>query len=337
MSDIPEQDPNVAELPIPGREGILAPEDSLTTANGFGPSLLPEHFNTESGATDSESALFRSIYQPEILRPTRIPNFGHLSILFVLIILGWLGAVALTYSALHFHLFGVLTVDQAKTDIHYTLGSMVSMYLCTFGLCLFVFPLVWNEGFFAGLQWHGATAIRLRWRLLSAAVLCFALAMIDQMVMPGPTNAPIDKLFQSRTDAWLLLIFGSTFAPFFEETFFRGFLLPSLCTAWDWAMEKGTGRRPRPLDADGHPQWSIFAMVLGSALTSVPFALMHAEQIAHAVGPLMLLYCVSLILCTVRLATRSLAASVVVHASYNLLLFIIMLLGTGGFQHMEKM
>jgi membrane protease YdiL (CAAX protease family) len=46
---------------------------------------------------------------------------------------------------------------------------------------------------------------------------------------------------------------------------------------------------------------------------------------------------VSLVLCWVRLSTRSLAASVLVHAFYNFLLFSLMLLGTGGFKHMDKM
>jgi membrane protease YdiL (CAAX protease family) len=126
-------------------------------------------------------------------------------------------------------------------------------------------------------------------------------------------------------------------APFFEEIAFRGFLLPACCTAWDWAMERITGRPPRPLGENGHPNWSLGAMIAGSILTSVPFALMHAEQIAGAIGPLVLLVCVSLVLCAIRLATRSLAASVVVHACYNFLLFSLMLLGTSGFQHMDKM
>jgi hypothetical protein len=50
-----------------------------------------------------------------------------------------------------------------------------------------------------------------------------------------------------------------------------------------------------------------------------------------------LLVCVSLVLCWARLSTRSLAASVLVHASYNFLLFSLMLLGTGGFKHLDKM
>jgi len=64
---------------------------------------------------------------------------------------------------------------------------------------------------------------------------------------------------------------------------------------------------------------------------------MHAEQTAHAFGPFLLLVCVSLVLCWARLSTRSLAASVLVHASYNFMLFALMLLGTGGFRHLDKM
>jgi membrane protease YdiL (CAAX protease family) len=64
---------------------------------------------------------------------------------------------------------------------------------------------------------------------------------------------------------------------------------------------------------------------------------MHAEQTAHALGPFLLLVCVSLVLCWARLSTRSLAASVLVHASYNFMLFALILLGTEGFRHLDKM
>jgi hypothetical protein len=78
-------------------------------------------------------------------------------------------------------------------------------------------------------------------------------------------------------------------------------------------------------------------MIVASILTSVPFALMHAEQTAFALGPFVLLVCVSLVLCWARLSTRSLAASVLVHASYNFILFSLMIIGTGGFRQMDKM
>jgi membrane protease YdiL (CAAX protease family) len=63
---------------------------------------------------------------------------------------------------------------------------------------------------------------------------------------------------------------------------------------------------------------------------------MHGEQTGHSLGPLLLLIVVSLILCAVRLKTRSLAASTLLHACYNLLIFSSMLVGTGGFRHLDK-
>lgn len=276
-------------------------------------------------------------YEPLPPPPERIPNFGHLCLLGLLIGFGLFCTGILTQIALHHHLFGISTVQGAETDIHYTLGSEAILYLFTLAECLILFPLVWHKGFFAGVQWNAVTAFRLRWRLFSAAGLCFLLAFVDSLVVPGPKNAPIEKIFQSPGAAWLLFGFGVTFAPFFEETFFRGFLLPALCTAYDWIVEK-TAYRPRlPLAANGHPQWSMPAMVVGAIATSIPFAAMHAEQTGYSIGPFLLLVAVSLVLCAVRLSTRSLAASMVVHASYNFMLFAIMLIGTHGFRHLDKL
>jgi hypothetical protein len=285
----------------------------------------------------AEPALFAAWEQPEILPAIRIPHFGHLLLLLALTFVGGVCTFIATRTALHYRLFGVSTVAGAMKDIHYVLGSQGVLYVCTFAVCLLIFPLLWHKSFMAGVQWNGATALRLRKRLGLAAAFCFVFAMVNGLFMKEPTNAPIDQIVRERGAAWLLFGFGITLAPFFEEIVFRGFLLPACCTAWDWAVERSTGRPPRPLGANGHPQWSPFAMITGSIATSIPFALMHAEQIAGAAGPLLLLVCVSLVLCAVRLATRSLAASVLVHACYNFLLFSLMLLGTEGFRHMERM
>jgi membrane protease YdiL (CAAX protease family) len=285
------------------------------------------------------SPLFRSFFKPEHKAPSqvRIPHLGHVGILGLLASIGLVGAGLLTRSALSFHLFGVSTLQGAMSDVHYTIGSMAALYLIGFGAALLIFPLFWHRDYFAGLQWNGSSALRHLKSLLAAAGVCFVLALVDEVVLPGPSNAPIDKLFDTRAAAWLLFAFGVTFAPFFEETVFRGFLLPALCTAFDWSVERVTGNPARPLGPLGHPQWSLGAMVFASIATSVPFALMHAEQTAWSLGPLLLLVAVSLVLSWARLSTRSLAASVLVHASYNFLLFSLMLLGTGGFRHLDKM
>jgi len=320
-----------AERSFLNGEPSFAPEEMVSPGQG--------EFPNAGGPADGSSTqppLFQSFTLPEILPPSRIPHFGHLMLLGLLALIGLLCVGLLTRSALHFHLFGISNVTQAMTDIHYTLGTMAALYIFTFAASALVFPLFWHKSLFAGLQWRAATAMHLRRRLVSAAVVCFILALINGFLMPGPQDTPIDKIFRAPGAAWLMFFFGITFAPFFEEIIFRGFLLPSLCTAYDWAAERVSGQPSRGSDENGHPLWSLPAMLTGSLLTSIPFALMHAEQTGWAVGPLMLLVCVSLVLCWARLSTRSLAASVLVHACYNFLLFSIMLIGTSGFRHLDK-
>lgn len=284
----------------------------------------------------SRSTSFFESY-PQVHRPPRFPNFADCGILLILLICGWIGAGSLVAIALHFHLYGISKISDALTDIHYTLGSEAAWYLFSFAECLLVFPALWHMGFFRGIEWRGRAVLRVRGRLASAVIVCIALAAVDAILLPGPTEAPIDQIFKEPGAAWLLFAFGITLAPFFEEMGFRGFLLPALCTAWDWSMEKIRHLSPPSVDDDGKAQWSLPAMIVGSLLTSIPFALMHAEQTGWSLGPFVLLLCVSLILCWIRLSTRSLAASTVVHACYNLLLFSLMLAGTDGFKHLDKM
>lgn len=288
--------------------------------------------------SSAEPPLFQSFALPPVPPSVRIPHFGHLAfLLLALAPIGLLATGLLMGLAMHEHLFGISTTQQAMGNIHYILGSEGMLYVFTFALALLIFPFFWHKGYFAGVHWNAATAFRLRWRLLSASVVCFVLAILSGELFPGPNNAPIEKIFRTPGAAWLLFAFGVTFAPFFEETVFRGFLLPSLCTAYDWLRERTANEAVRPLDPNGHPQWSFPAMVVGSILTSLPFAAMHAEQTGYALGPFFLLVGVSIVLCIARLATRSLAASVLVHACYNFLLFSLMLVASDGFRHLDKM
>jgi uncharacterized protein len=285
----------------------------------------------------SESGIFAAFSSPEPIPAARIPNFGHLLLLGFLFALGWLGAGSILLVLLHFHAFGISTLSQATQDFRYTVGSQAVQYFIVLAASLTVFPPLWQQSFFRGIHWHWAQAFLYRGRLISAVFLCFVGAIANMTLMPGPDNTPIDQLFKAPGAAWVLFAFGVTLAPFFEELVFRGFLLPALCTAYDWVAERMQGASRRPLDEDGNPQWSLPAMVAGAVITSLPFALMHGEQTGWSLGPFSLLICVSIVLCWIRLSTRSLAASVVVHAGYNFALFSLMLLGTGGFKHLEKM
>ena len=212
---------------------LLAPEEGLSESlpetqpmatEVSALELLPPTNPDQDPAIPIEQFLFQSFYPRDegYHPPVRIPHLGHLLLLALLAFVGLIGSSFLTRSALHFHLWGISTVQQALTDIHYTIGSMVALYLIAFLAALLVFPPLWGKGFFAGLQWNASAALRYHWRLLGASCLCFLLAMVDEVLLPGPANAPIDKLFETRTAAWILFAFGVTFAPFFEEVVISG-------------------------------------------------------------------------------------------------------------------
>ena len=99
-----------------------------------------------------------------------------------------------------------------------------------FAACLAIFPVRMAQSFLRGTSLAWARHSRYRGHLISAVVFCFVGAMVNMLILPGPTDAPIDQLFRAPGAAWVLFAFGITLAPFFEELVFRGFLLPALCT-----------------------------------------------------------------------------------------------------------
>ncbi len=287
---------------------------------------------------NAEPQLFQSFIDAPVRPPARIPHIGHLGLLALLlgISLACTG-VLFALASLYFHLSPTALARLSATNVPLMLGSEALLYVITVAFSFLIFPFFWHQRFFAGVQWRPAIVGKRFWWLAATALACAGLAALDEVLLPGPTNAPIDKMFSAPGAAWLMFAFGTSLAPFFEELVFRGFLLPSLCTAWDWIGEKIRHEPAPPLDSNGHPQWSLPAMAAGSVLTSIPFALLHVEQQGHSLGPFLLLIVISLILCTVRLKTRSLAASTLVHAMYNFIIFSLALIGTGGFRHFNKM
>ena len=58
-------------------------------------------------------------------------------------------------------------------------------------------------------------------------MLAFGLQGLAHL-LPIPKELPIDRFFQTTSEAWVLSLFGMTVAPLLEELFFRGFLYPVL-------------------------------------------------------------------------------------------------------------
>lgn len=264
----------------------------------------------------------------------RIPNLGHAAL--------FLGFAAMLFLLLQLTLAmlnlspvkpnaGQITVQHPMLQ----LGVLAGTYAGTLAAAALFFPLLWHQPFFKGLRWRWRAAYSLAgWLLTVGLFLGVVVAFLDQFITQ-PKTPEIDQFFMSPLAAWGITLFGIFVAPAFEEIAFRGMLLPAFAIALDWL------RTPRT--ADGYARWSSgiqisrVAWAFSAILTSALFVWLHAQQVGYAWGVLATLFCVSLVFTAVRLRFDSVAASAMVHAGYNGLIFLAGLLATGGYRHLDRM
>ncbi len=258
--------------------------------------------------------------------PRRVPNLWHL-LLFLALTFFMLLVAEVILAALHPH-----NVIATLEDQRLQLFANIACYFLAIGAATFIFPLLWHRSFATGLAWNGRRA---RWFLALLGLTLGYLSQAASSLLPIAKKLPIEKIFETPGIIWVLVIFGTLVAPAFEEIVFRGFLLPAIALAIDYL------RLPKSLEAlmawRSSDAFSRPALILSSLLTSLCFAGIHAPQLGFSAPAVLLLVCVSLILCVVRLRTGSVAASTLVHASYNFSVFLTLFIGTGGFRHMDKL
>lgn len=269
-------------------------------------------------------------------QPKLIPHLGHFCVFVVLVLFTLIGSAIATLVGLHIamprtplpRLIGVVT-----QNIVIAISMQAVWYGVLWALTALVFGLWWKASagisFAKGISWNGAAVRRWVFPLAGIGVATGLLITLAGNFVPMPKAPPIlEDLTKSRAGAWFLMAFGVTLAPLTEELAFRGLLLPGLINVFRW-LERQHSISESAVRNVGIP--------VSIVLTSIPFALMHAQQVSDAWGPVLLIGCVSIVLCIVRLRTRSMASSVIVHAFYNLMLFTGLLIQTDGFRHLEKL
>jgi len=165
-----------------------------------------------------------------------------------------------------------------------------------------------SQSFAGGIRWNWPAN---PWAYLMGGV-CLSLSLVFvEHFLPIPKDLPMDRFFRTPLEAWGVAVFGLFFAPLIEELFFRGFLYPVLA------------RR--------------LGMVASIVITALGFGLVHASQLGHAWGPVLIIFLVGVALTTVRAVTKSVAAGWLMHFAYNGTIFSMMFIATSGFRHMERL
>jgi membrane protease YdiL (CAAX protease family) len=264
----------------------------------------------------------------------RIPHLGHAALFFSIaaffIFLCLSLGVAIVSSVLHISTEAVVKDHQLSL-----LAAQALAYILTLLISAWLFPRLWHRSFLHGIQWNVLAAHRRWYWIVPGAVLLSAAAQGATHFIPQPGKLPIEELMSTPHAAWLTMAFGVLLAPLTEEIAFRGFLLPALATAYDWlALERTPAALQKWENSSMH---STPAVVFAAIFSSVPFALLHAGQIAHAWGIVGVLYGVSLTLSYVRVRTHSVACSALMHATYNFSIFAVIYVYTDGFHHLERL
>jgi uncharacterized protein len=263
--------------------------------------------------------------------PRLLPNLGHTLVFGIIAGFTLITGALTTFLSLMAVGRVSLRTFQAKMvhSVAWAIAAQAVWYVELWAVAILVFGLWWGRSLYKGVSWNGVNAGRWFFRLAAIGLATGALITLAGNFVPIPHTTPILKDIQASTaSAWVLMVFGITLAPLTEELAFRGFLLPSLINVFRWMQR-------RRMIGEGTVR--SFGIPVSIVITSAFFAIVHSAQVSHAWGPVLLIGLVSVVLCIVRLRTSSVAAGVVVHASYNFLLFSALLYQTDWFRHLSKL
>ncbi len=266
--------------------------------------------------------------------PPRIPHLGHALLLTGIGIIVLILSQAVLLAAIG----GFRDPARFAAAAHnpkILLAIQAALYLITLAIAWLVFPRLWQRGFAEGIQWNVPRARALAWKLIPLGLALSWIVQALSSLITMPKSMPMDDFFRTRTDVWLITVFGTLLAPAVEEIFFRGFLFPAFAIAYDWLS---LSRTPEAI-----LQWrstttlTPASLIFSGFLTSVFFAGLHAAQLAQTWSAVAILLCVSFIFTFVRARTQSVACSALLHASYNFSVFATAFVVSDGFRHLDKL
>ncbi len=269
----------------------------------------------------------------DLVARQRQPHLGYAAALLLIgIIVLFLVSIGIGFIGLAAHI-KLSATSQAMPKASILMEALT--FLITYAIAYFTFPHFWKRSFGSVIEWNPGTAKLHIPQLIGTGIVLSVVAQALESLLTLPKEMPVDAFFKQPSTIWIIAIFGTFVAPVCDEIFFRGFLLRGFAIFFDWIA--------LPKTEDGRLWWRTTdqltqrGLILSGILTSGLFAAMHAAQLGWAWNAVGVLWIVGGALTWVRLRYNSVAASSVVHAAYNGLLFAIMFFITGGFRHLDKL
>jgi membrane protease YdiL (CAAX protease family) len=203
---------------------------------------------------------------------------------------------------------GVLKLFRldVQNDLLRLLPAQFLAYLLLFLSVALLFRAQYGRPFWSSLGW---TDLRLRPTAIIAygVLLAFTIGIASRLLQTPDTPTPLSKLMSDRTSIVLVALFGATLGPLCEELIFRGFLQPL------FARSMGA--------------------VVGIMAAAVPFGLLHLQEYGNSWRHGLLITAAGAAFGWMRWRTGSTKASTLMHASYNGMFFVALLLQPKNLPH----
>jgi len=175
------------------------------------------------------------------------------------------------------------------------------MDLILVGFIVFLIKFIHGLPFLATIHWFRNYHFSTKYLISLGAALALTV-LIASSFFPPKDPPPIEKLISSSHSLYVFALFGIGIAPLMEEVIFRGFLFKALS--------------------------DLGGAALAVPMTAALFALLHVPQLWGSWAGVILILVVGYVLSAIRKRTNSLIPGLIIHMSYNGMLFGVFALST---------
>jgi len=143
--------------------------------------------------------------------------------------------------------------------------------------------------------------------VLAGLAAAFGVSAISVLLQTPTTTNPMTEMLENPTSLALVAVFGVTLGPLFEELAFRGFLQPLMVRT--------------------------LGVVAGILVAAIPFGLLHYQEYGNSWRHVVLISLAGAAFGAIRQVTGSTKAATLMHASYNGLFFVALLVQRNQVPH----
>jgi membrane protease YdiL (CAAX protease family) len=258
----------------------------------------------------------RRMADPDVPQDLRVP-WGWLSLLlFVMVTAVGLLGLGVIAVIIYMGTGGSIEALQRSARLQGLLSVIVQFFVDFGWLGFFAVMLraVYRQPFWRTIGWRPLESSRFPraasyLALVIGGIVLAVIVTATSNLFPPKGELAIEQLLQDRNTAMLFALMSVAVAPLVEETLFRGYLYPLVART--------------------------FGVGTSIVFTGAVFGLLHAPQLSGAWFQVLLLIGVGIVFTIARAATKTVAASFVLHISYNSLQVLGLILDTHGFRQMH--